>query len=80
LTENSNAVLSLQDNGGGIAENIIGRIFEPYFTTKEEGKGSGIGLYMSYAIIRTKMGGNINVVNTDGGTLFTISIPLRRHA
>ncbi|MDD3596714.1 CHASE2 domain-containing protein [Sulfuricurvum sp.] len=80
LTENSNAVLSLQDNGGGIAENIIGRIFEPYFTTKEEGKGSGIGLYMSYAIIRTKMGGNINVANTDGGTLFTISIPLRRHA
>lgn len=74
--EGSHAVLSVQDNGGGIPEQVIQRVFEPYFTTKEEGKGSGIGLYMSYAIIRTKMGGTINVSNQEGGALFRIAIPL----
>jgi signal transduction histidine kinase len=68
--------VSIQDNGGGIAPEIIGRIFEPYFTTKEEGRGSGIGLYMSYAIIRTKMGGRIEVNNIAEGTLFTLTLPL----
>lgn len=71
-------VITVQDNGGGIDPEHIGRIFEPYFTTKEEGKGSGIGLYMSYAIIRTKMGGIIEVSNVENGTLFTLMIPLWR--
>jgi signal transduction histidine kinase len=70
--------ITLQDNGGGIPHDVIERIFEPYFTTKEEGKGSGIGLYMSYTIIRTKMGGTIGVSNVEGGTLFTITLPLWR--
>jgi len=68
--------IMIQDNGGGIASNVMERIFEPYFTTKEEGKGSGIGLYMSYSIIRIKMGGNISVANVDEGALFTLTIPL----
>lgn len=68
--------VTIQDNGGGIAPEVIERIFEPYFTTKEEGKGSGIGLYMSYAIIRTKMGGMIEVSNVENGTLFTVTLPL----
>ena len=71
-------VITIQDNGGGIDPEHISRIFEPYFTTKEEGKGSGIGLYMSYAIIRTKMGGIIEVSNVENGTLFTLMIPLWR--
>ncbi|WP_299936029.1 CHASE2 and HATPase_c domain-containing protein [Sulfuricurvum sp.] len=70
--------ITLQDNGGGIHPDVIERIFEPYFTTKEEGKGSGIGLYMSYAIIRTKMGGSIGVENVDNGTMFTLTLPLWR--
>ncbi|MDD5051172.1 MAG: CHASE2 and HATPase_c domain-containing protein [Sulfuricurvum sp.] len=65
----------IDDNGGGIAPDVINRIFEPYFTTKEEGKGSGIGLYMTYSIIRTKMGGNIEVINIEGGTSFTLTLP-----
>lgn len=69
-------VVNIQDNGGGIAPEIIGRIFEPYFSTKEEGRGSGIGLYMSYAIIRTKMGGRIEVRNIKDGALFTLRLPL----
>lgn len=68
--------VTIQDNGGGIVPEVIERIFEPYFTTKEEGKGSGIGLYMSYAIIRTKMGGMIEVSNVENGSLFTLTLPL----
>lgn len=70
--------ITIQDNGGGILPEHIERIFEPYYTTKEEGKGSGIGLYMSYAIVRTKMGGMIEVENVEEGTLFTIMLPLWR--
>jgi signal transduction histidine kinase len=68
--------ITIQDNGGGIDERVMERIFEPYFTTKEEGKGSGIGLYISYSIIRTKMGGTIEASNVKDGTLFTLTIPL----
>lgn len=68
--------ITIQDNGGGIDESVIERIFEPYFSTKKEGKGSGIGLYISYSIIRTKMGGTIEASNVGNGTLFTLTIPL----
>ncbi|MFY9143576.1 CHASE2 domain-containing protein [Sulfuricurvum sp.] len=68
--------VSVQDNGGGIALEVMERIFEPYFTTKEEGQGSGIGLYMSYTIVRTKMGGRITAANIDNGAIFTLRIPL----
>lgn len=65
-----------EDNAGGIPDNIIKRIFEPYFTTKEEGKGTGIGLYMSYIIIHDKMGGTIDVHNTEYGVVFTMTFPI----
>lgn len=74
--DGTHGAITIQDNGGGIDERVIERIFEPYFTTKEEGKGSGIGLYISYSIIRTKMGGTIEASNVEGGTRFTITIPL----
>jgi PAS domain S-box-containing protein len=58
--------LTISDNGGGVKPEILERIFEPYFTTKEEGKGSGIGLYMSKVIIEN-MKGNIIAINSDTG-------------
>ncbi len=72
-------IIEFEDNAGGIPIEIIGRIFEPYFTTKEEGKGTGIGLYMSYGIIKEKMNGSITAANTSTGVKFTISIPKTDH-
>lgn len=64
--------ISISDNAGGIPETIIERIFEPYYTTKEEGKGTGLGLYMSKMIIEEHMDGQLSVKNSDNGAIFTI--------
>ena len=62
----------IQDNAGGIPEDIIERIFEPYFTTKGQGEGTGMGLYMSKMIIEDNMHSKIKAFNKDNGTLMSI--------
>jgi PAS domain S-box-containing protein len=64
--------ISVKDNGGGVPEKVIDRIFEPYFTTKEEGKGTGIGLYMSKMIIEDNMDGKLEVENLESGAEFRV--------
>lgn len=71
-------IIRISDNGGGMPPEIMDRIFEPYFTTKEEGKGSGIGLYMSKIIIENNMDGKLSVGNSEKGTAFTIDMDMAR--
>ncbi|QWR76706.1 ATP-binding protein [Candidatus Magnetomonas plexicatena] len=70
------AFLKFCDNGGGIPQNVIERIYDPYFTTKEQGKGTGVGLYMSKMIIENNMNGRLTVRNVDNGAEFLIELPL----
>ena len=68
------SLVTIRDNGGGIAKDVQPKIFDPYFTTKEQGKGTGIGLYMSKAIIEQNMEGSLTVRNVDGGAEFRIEV------
>ena len=70
--------LSVSDNGTGIPQNVINGIFEPYFTTKEKGKGTGLGLAVVYGIVK-EHGGDIKVQSKIGeGTTFTVYFPLMK--
>lgn len=65
--------ITIQDSGGGIDEKIMARVFEPYFTTKHQFQGTGMGLYMSEEIITKLMNGSIDVKNEEveyGGKVY----------
>jgi len=70
--EDNGVIIKIKDNGGGIPKSVKERIFEPYFTTKDEGKGTGIGLYMVKEIVE-RMDGDIRFENIDDGVEFTIT-------
>jgi len=70
------AVVTFEDNAGGIAEKNLYKIFEPYFTTKHASQGIGLGLFMSKMICENGLNATIDVKSKKGTTLFTIKIPL----
>jgi len=72
------AVVTVEDNGGGIPPKVMPKIFDPYFTTKHKSQGTGLGLHMSYRIITESIEGRIYADNTDCGAIFFIEIPLSR--
>lgn len=72
--ENGRSAVYIRDNCGGIPVEIMPKIFDPYFTTREPDKGSGIGLYMSKVIIEQNMGGRLSACNVDGGAEFKIEV------
>ena len=69
--------LEIRDNAGGIAPHILDKVFQPEVTTKPDGKGTGIGLYMSTQIAH-KLGGKLSAQNSQNGALFTLKIPLEQ--
>jgi PAS domain S-box-containing protein len=72
--ENNRVFITVSDNAGGIPEEIIDRIFEPYFTTKGPDRGTGIGLFMAKSIIEQNHGGRLTVRNGQNGAEFRIEI------
>ena len=66
--------MTVADNAGGIPEDIVHKIFDPYFTTKGPDKGTGIGLYMAKTIIEKNMGGRLAARNTADGAEFRIEV------
>ncbi len=82
----SNIIIKCYDNAGGVPENILNKVFEPYFTTKEKTQGTGIGLHMSYEIINKQFNGELKVSNKDFtidsnnyfGACFEITIPIQK--
>lgn len=68
------ALVKVEDNAGGVKENIIDKIFDPYFTTRHKTQGTGIGLYMAKNIIERNMHGFINVKNSEQGAIFIVKV------
>ncbi|TSK07961.1 MAG: GAF domain-containing protein [Geobacter sp.] len=74
--EGGYAAVRIRDNAGGVPEEIMDRIFDPYFTTRGPEQGTGIGLYMSKVIIEKNIPGRLTVHNVDRGAEFTIEVPI----
>mgnify|MGYP001495199758 CR=1 FL=1 len=74
LERNENITITIEDNGGGISEDIMQQIFEPYFTTKHRSQGTGLGLYISYKIITENLKGKLYAKNTHNGAMFCIEL------
>ncbi|WP_445628956.1 ATP-binding protein [Nostoc sp. DSM 114167] len=75
---NENVIIRIADNGVGIPEEIQSRLFDPFFTTKPVGRGTGMGLSISYQIITDKHGGSLQCISSPGqGAEFVITIPIR---
>jgi signal transduction histidine kinase len=78
--ERDRLLVEISDNGPGIPEEIRDRIFEPFFTTKDVGRGTGLGLDVSYRIVVGRHGGDIRVVSKPGDTRFQVRLPMNGSA
>ena len=67
--------IAICDNAGGVNDAIVESIFNPYFTTKGEKNGTGLGLYISKTIVENHLGGALSVKNSNGGACFEIALP-----
>jgi signal transduction histidine kinase len=77
LSQGDDVIITVSDNGIGIPEKVVAKIFQPFFTTKPTGEGTGLGLSLSYDVIKAH-GGTIEVRTDEGkGTEFIISLPVK---
>ncbi len=75
-----NIEIRVKDNGTGIPQKVLEKIFQPFFTTKPTGQGTGLGLSLAYDIIKKGHGGELKVETKEGeGTVFTIILPLKHN-
>jgi len=72
----NNVIITIEDNGGGISDEILPKIFEPYFTTKHQSQGTGLGLNICYKIVTENLKGKLYAKNTANGAKFYIELPL----
>ncbi len=72
ITDETSAKIIITDNGGGIEQTILNKIFDPYFTTKHQTQGTGLGLYMSKQIVEQSMNGSLQASNSSDGAMFEI--------
>lgn len=78
-TADQQAIIRIADNGPGMSPEIVQRLFDPFFTTKPVGKGTGMGLAISYEIIAQKHGGHLRCISQPNqGTEFVIEIPIKQ--
>jgi signal transduction histidine kinase len=77
--QDKEVIISIEDNGGGIPENIMPKIFDQYFTTKDDSTGTGLGLHMSKKIIEESLNGKLWIENTQNGAKFFITLPLSKN-
>ena len=78
FAENGHACVSIADDGCGMPDHVRAKIFDPFYTTKDVGAGTGLGLHMAYTIVVNKHEGAIDVDSTEGeGTTFTVRIPMK---
>ena len=68
------SIITIKDNAGGIAEENKELLFDPYYSTKDSSKGTGLGLYISKLIIERNMGGELSVFNNNEGAVFKIVV------
>ncbi|WP_186441655.1 PAS domain-containing sensor histidine kinase [Desulfamplus magnetovallimortis] len=76
VNSDNSMLIDIADNGCGIPDEVVSKLFSPYFTTKEESIGTGIGLYMSRMIIQEKFQGTLKFIPQAQGACFRIKLPL----
>ncbi len=72
---NGSVEVTVKDNGNGIPQRIMDKIFQPFFTTKPTGQGTGLGLSLAYDIVKAHGGELLVEIKREDGTVFTIQLP-----
>jgi PAS domain S-box-containing protein len=76
--DDSGYILAIEDSAGGVPQDAITKVFDSYFTTKQDSGGTGIGLYMSKTIIEEHLGGRLELRNTQNGAIFIVWLPKQK--